>query len=115
MHAALGARHHLEVVDAREVLQEIVEPFQPIQAVAAQHLSWIVGGAYRGEQERRGQVGRVEDLERGVVSDSEVGVCVQSDGYDLSRLQMDVQYRDNTTNLDTTALPVPEVPMSIDP
>jgi len=48
------------------------------------------------------------DLRSGVVSGASVGACVQEDGYDLSRLTSDVQYRDNGTNLDATMLPVPD-------
>ncbi|RLB48515.1 MAG: hypothetical protein DRJ42_23050 [Deltaproteobacteria bacterium] len=49
------------------------------------------------------------DLDAGLVATSEIGVCVQVDGYDLSRLMNDVAYLDNGTNLDTTALPVPDL------
>ncbi|RLB53430.1 MAG: hypothetical protein DRJ42_12055 [Deltaproteobacteria bacterium] len=47
------------------------------------------------------------DLQSGVVADALIGVCVQSDGYDLDRLTQDVEYLDNGTNLDVTMLPVP--------
>jgi len=47
------------------------------------------------------------DLAEGVVAESEIGACVQVDDYDLMRLTNGVEYRDNTTNLDTTMLPVP--------
>lgn len=47
------------------------------------------------------------DLESGIVADALIGVCVQSDGYDLDRLTQDVVYLDNGTNLDVTMLPVP--------
>ncbi|RLB53204.1 MAG: hypothetical protein DRJ42_12575 [Deltaproteobacteria bacterium] len=47
------------------------------------------------------------DLERGIVAAAEIGVCLQVDGYDIGRLQNDVEYRDNGTNLDSTMLPVP--------
>ncbi len=48
------------------------------------------------------------DLTAGLVAASEIGACVQVDGYDLGRLTNDVEYRDNAKNLDTTTLPVPE-------
>ncbi len=55
------------------------------------------------------------DLVSGVISDSEIGACVQVDGYDLDRLQDDVQYRDNGTSLNVTMLPVPGVVDAIEP
>ena len=66
-------------------------------------------------------VGRVEefaedgslDLEAGVVSEAEIGACVQVDGYDLERLTGDVEFRENATNLDSTTLPVPNVSATV--
>lgn len=55
------------------------------------------------------------DLEDGVVSGNAIGACVQSVGYDLGRLQTDVRYSDNGTNLDSTSLPVPGTVDSIGP
>jgi hypothetical protein len=48
------------------------------------------------------------DLMTGQVAECVIGACVQIDGYDLTRLSMDVVYRSNGTNLDVTSLPVPE-------
>jgi hypothetical protein len=48
------------------------------------------------------------DVASGLVTGNEIGACVQVDGYDLSRLQTGVVYRDNGTNLASTTLPVPE-------
>jgi hypothetical protein len=48
------------------------------------------------------------DLSDGLVTEAEIGACVQVDDYDVDRLSMDVAYRDNQTNLDSTSLPVPE-------
>jgi hypothetical protein len=48
------------------------------------------------------------DLSRGVVERTSIGACVQVDGYDTTRLQHEVEYRDNGKNLDATSLPVPE-------
>ena len=50
------------------------------------------------------------DVASGVVERSEIGACVQVDGYDLGRLMRDVVYRENGTNLDSTMLPVPIAP-----
>jgi hypothetical protein len=50
------------------------------------------------------------DLSDGDVSSSNIGACVQVDGYDLGRLSNRVTYRDNGTNLVSTSLPVPELP-----
>ncbi len=47
------------------------------------------------------------DLASGVVAGSQIGACVQIDGYDLDRLTRDVDYVDNGSNLDVTSLPVP--------
>jgi hypothetical protein len=47
------------------------------------------------------------DLAEGDVSACLVGACIQSDGYDVTRLSNGVRYHDNGTNLDATALPVP--------
>ena len=49
------------------------------------------------------------DLERGEVSGSRIGACVQVPGYDLSRLSDEVRYFDNGINLDSTTLPVPTI------
>ncbi len=48
------------------------------------------------------------DLSMGEVAGSAIGACVTDEGYDLARLQSDVEFRDNETNLDSTSLPVPE-------
>jgi len=48
------------------------------------------------------------DLMNGLVAGADIGACVQVDGYDLDRLSTGVIYRDNTRNLDSTSLPVPE-------
>jgi len=47
------------------------------------------------------------DLERGTVSNSAIGACVQVPDYDIGRLSDRVVYRDNDVNLDTTSLPLP--------
>jgi hypothetical protein len=49
------------------------------------------------------------DLETGLIQKSAIGACIQVPGYELSRLQTNVVYADNDTNLDFTELPVPEV------
>jgi hypothetical protein len=49
------------------------------------------------------------DLYDGVVSGNLVGANVQSEDFDLSRLQRGVVYRDNGRNLDAAALPLPDV------
>ncbi len=48
------------------------------------------------------------DLTNGIVSGCALGACVQVEGFDVTRLQEDVRYRDNDVNLDATDLPVPE-------
>ncbi len=48
------------------------------------------------------------DLSMGAVSHSVIGACIQTPGFDVTRLTHDVAYRDNDTNLDTTTLPVPD-------
>jgi hypothetical protein len=48
------------------------------------------------------------DLLRGEVARSTVGACVGVSGYDVARLNREVRYRENGTNLDATELPVPE-------
>lgn len=47
-------------------------------------------------------------LRDGVVEHNEIGACVQIDGYDLTKLMQNVAYRENTTTIDATSLPVPE-------
>jgi len=54
------------------------------------------------------------DLTNGLVEQTEIGACVQVDGYDLDRISNGVTYRDNGTNLQATMLPVPESPMAIE-
>ncbi|MBW2461125.1 MAG: DUF1565 domain-containing protein [Deltaproteobacteria bacterium] len=53
------------------------------------------------------------DLQTGAIRGNEIGACVQIDDYDVNRLNSDVSY-DNDTNLDTTTLPVPTVPESLE-
>jgi hypothetical protein len=48
------------------------------------------------------------DLRDGLVEDNPIGANVQVPGFDVSRLQERVLYRENGVNLDTEALPVPE-------
>ncbi len=55
------------------------------------------------------------DLESGVVSEAEIGACIQVEGYDTARLTNDVEYRDNGINLDSTTLPLPEPLSSLTP
>ncbi len=47
------------------------------------------------------------DLHDGVIAGSTIGACVQAAGYDLTRLQDRVVFRDNDSNLEATMLPVP--------
>jgi len=47
------------------------------------------------------------DLSMGAVTDTSIGVCLQVDSYDVSRLQNMVMYERNGVNLDATSLPVP--------
>jgi hypothetical protein len=54
------------------------------------------------------------DLSTGEVRGHAIGACVQNDSYDLDRLTTDVVY-DNDTNLESTALPVPEPVVTITP
>jgi len=53
------------------------------------------------------------DLQDGVVSDNPIGANVQTEDFDIGRLQDRVAYRDNDRNLDAAALPVPE-PLDVD-
>jgi hypothetical protein len=55
------------------------------------------------------------DLQEGTVSGSAIGACVQIDGYDVGRLSNAVRYEDNDTNLESTSLPVPELPALLMP
>ncbi len=55
------------------------------------------------------------DLSVGQVSGSPVGVCLQVDGYAVSRLTESVRYIDNGTNLEATSLPVPQPVSSVAP
>lgn len=48
------------------------------------------------------------DLHTGVVERNAIGACIQDPTFDVARLQDDVAFRDNTTNIDATTLPVPE-------
>lgn len=53
--------------------------------------------------------GSAIDLAEGIVRDNPVGINVQVNGYDLSRLTRGVAYRNNGVNLDATSLPLPEL------
>lgn len=48
------------------------------------------------------------DLAHGQVRGCGIGMCIQSDGYDTSRLAVDVLYADNGRTLDTLSLPLPD-------
>ena len=48
------------------------------------------------------------DLVDGVVSHNTIGACVQVDDYDIARLTDQVAYSDNETNLETSAMPIPD-------
>jgi len=48
------------------------------------------------------------DLQDGEISHNLIGVNIQSEGFDIDRLLDDVICRENTRNLDTDELPVPE-------
>lgn len=48
------------------------------------------------------------DLQDGYVSDNVIGVNVQTEVFDIARLQDGVSYEDNDLNLDSFALPVPQ-------
>lgn len=48
------------------------------------------------------------DLERGVVASAPVGACVQSEGFDTSRLRREVQYRDVGIPLQATSYALPD-------
>jgi len=54
-------------------------------------------------------VGGSVDLHDGTVSNSPIGVNVQTGDYDLMRLMEGVWYLDNDTNLDMSVLPVPDM------
>ncbi len=47
------------------------------------------------------------------MSDNPIGANVQTEDFDIGRLQDRVAYRDNDRNLDAAALPVPE-PLDVD-
>lgn len=52
--------------------------------------------------------GGVADLHEGTVANNVCGANVQTEGFDIARLLDRVRYVGNATNLDTTALPVPD-------
>ncbi len=56
--------------------------------------------------------GGTADLRAGEIAGNPIGVNVQTTGYDLGRLQADVVFRGNATNIDSTTLPLPPVPPS---
>jgi hypothetical protein len=62
----------------------------------------------------RNETGGTADLADGVVAHNAVcGANVQTDGFDLRRLQNDVRWYDNGTDLDVRELPVPGLDSSI--
>ncbi len=54
------------------------------------------------------------DLHQGTVRSNPIGANVQDPTFDISRLQDDVTYVDNDSNLDATSLPVPQPPMDVE-
>ena len=59
--------------------------------------------------------GGTVDLREGAVSHNPIGVNVQTEGVDLSRLQDQADYVDNGINLDSSLLPVPAPLERLDP
>lgn len=59
--------------------------------------------------------GGVIDLRRGEIAENPIGVNVQNQDFDVARLADAVTFRDNTVNLDSAMLPVPEPSPSIGP
>lgn len=55
------------------------------------------------------------DLHEGEVRDNPIGANVQTEGYDLARLQDRVRYLDNERPLDAVEIPVPEPPRLPEP
>jgi len=53
--------------------------------------------------------GGTVDLHEGEISHNQIGVNVQTEGFDIDRLLDNVICHENVRNLDTTELPVPEV------
>lgn len=49
------------------------------------------------------------DLHRGEVVGNAVGACVPVEGYDIGRLMDEVAYRDNGSNLQAEAMPLPNI------
>ena len=77
----------------------------PSPVTASPWLSW----------KRRTASGRVQlalggtiDLRLGVISRSPIALNVQTEGFDLTRLQDRVVFLDNEINLDATAIPIPD-------
>lgn len=77
----------------------------------------ITGSTFTAERFRQSEAalcgtfvaeGAILELRRGAVEDNPIGACVQVDGYDVSRLEEGVVFRDNDINLDATELPLPE-------
>jgi len=59
------------------------------------------------------EAGGVVDLRDGEISNNAIGVNIQVEGFDVSRLTDGVVYRDNGIDLDTSELPVPEMASEI--
>ncbi len=59
--------------------------------------------------------GGTADLSRGEVSYGVIGANVQTEGFDVERLSMEVSYHHNETNLDAVMLPVPQVAQQATP
>jgi len=55
------------------------------------------------------------DLMSGEVRASTIGVCIQTDDFDIGRLMDEVSYSDNGANLNSTSLPVPEGSSPLEP
>jgi hypothetical protein len=47
------------------------------------------------------------DLARGVIRSTEVGACVQAEGFDTARLRVDVEYREVGIPLQATSYTLP--------
>jgi hypothetical protein len=55
------------------------------------------------------------DLQSGELSHAEIAAGVRVDGYDTGRLNHDVTYRDNVRSLDSSTVPLPDIPPSVIP
>ena len=106
----MEAARRVEAGDYTTRISLPVRAWRPVRQLG-RAFNTMVERLERDEDQRRTLLNDVSHELRtplSVISGNLVGANVQTDGFDVGRLQSDVVYRDNVRDLVTDELPVPE-------